>query len=349
MTKRGAVEIQFNWLFVFIIGALILLFFTSFAMKQKKSEETNLDLTILRDIDTIITQAAVSSGTSDVVKLAKPIEFSCEECTKQGCVSTLSIGSGPNRPTTVQPIFSPTLIQDKELLTWSIGWSLPYKATDFLLVSSPDIRYVFVKDPAKDTTNYITKLYSEIPDKFTKETVPAAQLITLSDKNHVMVKFVFYKGTHVELPPSLKSMADSQVSAIVIDKTKPDSGFITFYQKHGNQFQRKGLSPFVTDALAYGAIFSQDRDFYECNLWKTLLRYRLVTEVYAQKVELISQSASGCSYAESFQIFPDILSRTDNILGRTNNLNETLNIREEAIKLQEKNDKLKILSCPLIY
>ena len=42
MNKKGIIEIQFNWIFVLVVGAIILVFFFGFVQKQKSfAEEKN--------------------------------------------------------------------------------------------------------------------------------------------------------------------------------------------------------------------------------------------------------------------------------------------------------------------
>ena len=88
-TKKGGVEVQFNWVFVFVAGTLILAFFVGFVMSQKQVADKKLASRILRDTNTILTQSKLTAGKSDYVPLVKPLTFSCdpETCTDQGCTS----------------------------------------------------------------------------------------------------------------------------------------------------------------------------------------------------------------------------------------------------------------------
>ena len=141
MRKRGAIEIQFNWIFVFMVGAMILLFFFGFVSSQRERSDQILAYKVVRDTSTIITPLGVSSGKSDLITIIKPIEFSCDPstCTSHGCTSSFSVQeSGVKWETPVQVIFSPDLIKGRKMVTWSVDWGMPYRVTNFIYLTSPD-------------------------------------------------------------------------------------------------------------------------------------------------------------------------------------------------------------------
>ena len=80
--KRGAVEIQFNWIFILIIGALILTFFFAIAQKQKQLSERRLGADISSELDLLFTGQGVSSNTISVMNIPNvPIKVSCDDYT----------------------------------------------------------------------------------------------------------------------------------------------------------------------------------------------------------------------------------------------------------------------------
>jgi len=59
--KKGVIEVQFNWIFILIIGAIILFFFFSIVKTQKTVSEKKISTTVRRDIRAILTGAGVST------------------------------------------------------------------------------------------------------------------------------------------------------------------------------------------------------------------------------------------------------------------------------------------------
>ena len=46
--NKKAFEMQFNWIFVLVVGASILIFFTAIAIKQKNVSEASSQITIFK-------------------------------------------------------------------------------------------------------------------------------------------------------------------------------------------------------------------------------------------------------------------------------------------------------------
>ena len=341
MDKKGVIESQFNWIFVFVIGALILLFFVGFVTTQKQQSEQRIGEKIAKDLNTIITQTSVSTGRADVVNIPnKAIEFNCdpEGCGPHGCTSGFTIsGTNVGWDTPVQPIFSPDLVKGMSLLSWSLEWSMPYHATNFLYLTSPQVRYVFVGG-----SGLINELYNELPATINKELSSS----TISNKNNYKVKII--SDSVPTLPPALVSIPDKDVVAIVIEEVDDESGKLIFYKKQGSGFLREGNADdvwYIGRPLLYGAIFSEDRANYECNMKKALLRLHMATKVYKDVADELSQTQPlVCQSHYDYATISQIDSNTQDL-----DLQKASTIYQNAVKVRGDNHNLKIYSCPLIY
>ena len=122
--KKGAIEVSFNWLFVLIAGAIILLFFISLVNTQREKSETNIALTIKTELKSILIGASLSESRQLAIDLPKvDLRFICEfdECDNfdisdsPSCYSQYEIGAtGINEQTPSQIIFAPSQV---------LGWS----------------------------------------------------------------------------------------------------------------------------------------------------------------------------------------------------------------------------------
>ena len=78
MNKKGVIVIQFNWIYVLIIGGLILGMFVGIAIKQKAASEKSAAGELQRRLETLLASAAASFDTSNVVDIGKTeIGFDC--------------------------------------------------------------------------------------------------------------------------------------------------------------------------------------------------------------------------------------------------------------------------------
>ena len=98
MKKRGQITIQFNWIFVLIAGAVILLFFGSIITWQRNVATERTSTIVVTNLDAIITGARLATDTVKVNALPRgDVRIDC---------NTYRIGNAA-RFTKDRPIFAP--------------------------------------------------------------------------------------------------------------------------------------------------------------------------------------------------------------------------------------------------
>jgi hypothetical protein len=60
--KKGDIELQFNWIFVFIVGTLILAAAAGFVATQKKNSDTLVSGQIIRFVRSVLTISSATPG-----------------------------------------------------------------------------------------------------------------------------------------------------------------------------------------------------------------------------------------------------------------------------------------------
>ncbi len=324
--KKGDIELQFNWIFVFIVGTLILAAAAGFVVKQKNNSDILISGQIIRFTRTVITLTSATPGTARPEALQKPIGVSCEPdtCGPQGCTSDIyvyprSLQAKVDTPITV--VFSPELIRGDNMGTWSMEWSMPFHINNFLYMTSDQARYVFVKmgDPTYDSM--VEELYEDMPEAMgDKDLIDYAELYNLKDRNNYMVRIVYISPNPGlgGIPGALSKMDDRYVTALHITPTDGWSiGTVRFFikSKDTGDFEEKGNDlSYLGKATVFGAIFSDKPETYECNMKKALLRYQRVTDLYRMKAETLQASMDMSSPKDSscYWIYQDIL---DNLGG----------------------------------
>ena len=148
MKKRGVIELQFNWIFILIAGAIIFVFFISIVNKQREFSEIKSSGTIITNLESILTGAQISTNTVNIVDMPKvDIGFECNR---------FFIGPVPKQ-TKGNVIFSPNLLKGSQIITWALDWNIPYRVTNFLYITDPELRYIIVNN----SQNLGQKLYNE--------------------------------------------------------------------------------------------------------------------------------------------------------------------------------------------
>jgi len=334
MNKRGQFEIQFNWIFVLAVGAIILLFFSVIMIKQKGASEQTTNIFVLRNLEAILAGAEVSTGTVNFVDVPKvEIGFECNR---------YSIGSASKR-FEIMNVFVPSKIKSNKLITWTLDWNLPYRVTNFLYLTSPTIKYVLIGN--NDLAFSVNK---NIPKELNKELI--GSIADVVNKDDGKVRFVYFNdgvsdGSNV--PSEFSKMSDKDVTALKVNGNK-DTGFVEFFKKKGEEFVSSGTSYYLKEPSLIGAIFTDDIKMYDCVMKNVFKKLNIVTRIYQKKTEslknyYISQGDSCANYHKSTDI--------NIILGASTEFSpaniENINSASKALKQQNK--QAQLYSCALIY
>lgn len=352
MKKRGVIELQFNWIFVLIAGAIIFIFFMNIVNKQREFSNIKTAGTIITSLDSILTGAQISTDTVNIIDMPKAdIGFECNR---------YFIGPVPKQ---IQRniIFSPNLLKGNKIITWTLDWNLPYRVTNFLYLTNPKVRYIIVNN----SDNLGPKLYNELPKEINKELIDKSELTDLIDKNNYKVKFIFLNNVDDNALLKFKRMPDEEVTAInLIDienlNVIPLTGTIEFLQKNEDEWQSVGTTYYLKIESLFGAIFAADLDTYNCVMKKAFKKLNLVTKIYLKRSEDLRDYYGieniGCANAHSKAI-----SNLENMevasKSRIKDFPEELN-HMEAMQNYAKNIggnqesanyRAQLLSCALIY
>ena len=199
--KRGAIEVQFNWVFVLIVGALILIFFINISNAQRKNADQTLAFDLLSKVDLIMSGALAIPKTGQIFDMPN-IDFNLE-C---GRIST----SGVSRQFPDRIVFGPDLIKGKRLVIWSQDWTVPYKVSNFLYMTTSGVRYIIVSANPTDTD--AVNFRNALPDNITKEISTLSPAI-LTDKNNYKIKLIFLDTVYPLTQSDIQSLTLPPVPA----------------------------------------------------------------------------------------------------------------------------------------
>ncbi len=337
MIGKKSFEIQFNWIFVLVIGAIILLFFAVIIFKQKGISEASSKNIVLQDIQAIINGASVSTDTSNIITIpSSNIEISC---------SKISIGKFSKQYQNLV-MFAPALIKGDKLVTQTLTYSVPYRATNFLYMASPQMRYILVGDStlAKEAKKIL-------PSGLNVENYTTYQSsLGIKNLNNYKVRFVVFESLNLQIsnvPQALEKMPDSDVTAIKINGNE-EKGTTDFYQKEKNLWKLKGNAAYVGKQALIGAIYTDSGELYECNFKNALSRLKLITKVYIDRTSKLKDSSYVTN--ECKQIYSNALAQLNKIDASYQNSQVNINSMSEAINaLAVQNKEAQRFSCALIY
>lgn len=339
MNKRGEVEVQFNWIYIMIVGAIILLIGFSIIPSIKRSSDQNVEMDIVAHFDTMLSSIKHNTDSENEFSLfGSEFSFSCNEYFLKG-VDNAGIS------TQDQAIFSPDKIMD-QLQGFSAPWLIPFNADYLTFITSPKVRYIVKESKNADT------LFELLPSLISKESISQYSKIKLTDYYKLrLITFGEVPSANLNIK---KDIDDNEISLVKIELLDdkeffPDSfGRIDFYIKNGNNFKKMDEAYFFDKASLIGAIYSEDADYYKCNLQKSLLRLNIITQIKKDRLsELQSYNKlKHCPY-ETAKLHLQSFSTITKDLQDTKSYYQS--IYDISKKIKNENLMLQRLSCPLIY
>jgi hypothetical protein len=344
--KQAQVETQFNWIFILVVGAVILIFFTVIVINQKSSSEAKISESVITDLESIFTGGSLSTGTTQLIETPNiEINFDCAGYDVKGVTN----------PTGGMAVFAPSTVKGRNIITWNLDFNIPFKVTGFLYITSPEMRYIFV-----DYRQNAARMNSTLPKNMNIEFVDSMDEI--KDKNNYKVRLIAESDIFNEdCPSDIAEMGDDLTALARIGDT------LKFYSCNKNRkFELIGTTALadVVDAelepSLYGAIFTDNIDMYNCMIGKAFERAYFVSRVYQERnKQLISYYENindPCRFhIYDFGTFTKILKeiypvfdagQTEDNLKFTDNMKS---IREETRNVAYQNEILLQMSCTLTY
>ena len=349
MAKKAQIEVQFNWIFVLIVGAIILTFFVVIVTRQRGAAEQVLSRDILNEIETLISGVAVSEGKTFLIELPDvPVVYNCDET----CSGAVTIqGSGLQGVAIKEKsVFSPDTLRGQKVVMWSQEFNVPFRATNFFYMTSPQARYLIEK------TDFGEFIHDELPPKIIIEEGIAQPAFTkdlfesvndIQDLNNYKVKLVFF-DTDPELPSSLVNMLDEDVSAIKVDEPTND---ITFYQKNVNSFALIGNTKYIERSSLFGAVFAENLETYECMMENAFKNLDVVSQVYAERslnLQIVYDADPTCkAYYDTLYI--DEISNVANKGFKGMTSSDFIALQDSLRGLSSQNQFALAFSCAPVY
>ncbi len=267
--KKGAIEIQFNWIFILIAGGLILALVIGFVSNLLENSNKQDIIKTLGTLETIITATGVVEGESKVVPSPNLVlDYECGELRLDGAAA-----SG----TKATFIFAPSLIKGNYLLIWTSSWFVPFYAGNLVYVTTLQTKYNIYYDPS------LLDLKEELEDLFPdKLNVEFRTDDNFEDETSPVTIFV-YLGTTGDQKNWKGEQFGIEISANVDNR----SGGLRFLEKGKTAWTFAHADEWIkTEALA-GAIISGNGQIYKCVKEAALERVEIMSAVLLKKIDLI--------------------------------------------------------------
>ncbi|MCB9358626.1 hypothetical protein H6503_01720 [Candidatus Woesearchaeota archaeon] len=361
-SKLGIIEVGFSWIFILIAGVVILGLFIYISSDQASFFRDLINANLLKDLNAIFVGATVSKDTAALFEIPKTeLVFDCD---------SYGIG-GVTHPLTGHIVYAPPLLKTNELITWTKPWSLGFRVTNFLYITSPFIKYYVIYDSSH--ASLAAEVYDDLPDQLTKE------MIAIGNADGSYIKNQGYDRIHVlvlagstyrssNLPSSLynpndfKGYGNDEIKFIMLyDETKiADTilkGEIVIKNKKQEQqdFNEDfGGEPrlsqrFYDFSSLYAAFISGNHNVWQCMTDKSYSRARDVASIYKSRTQSLNSNIL-------FPVCNGLYTSADNQftimkqnLGDSGVIIKINEIESDIILFHNINNNLERASCPLLY
>lgn len=362
--KNGAVEIQFNWVFIIIAGSVLLMFFVKIAGDYKSSSETKIATEVLDKIGSIASTGQLSSKSSSIIEVKDlQLQSGCEatSCNEYGCSVRFDFqGMGLPAPVwmELEPVFASKYIRGGKLIMWSLDWTAPYKVSNFLYLTSADHKFVFVYDLDNPGSEAFAK---NAYNKFTENEYVEAVLVEEDDLGNVryngedMIKFILFFNPSSNLMPSSEIPA-SKWDVLFLNGNM-ESGNVWFSKIQSGTKVKGESYQYYGPPMLMGAIFSDSVNDYKCNVRKAMLKYLKMNTIYEKRREMLYNHFSAMAASNPASICENFygVDLESYIQGLNSSVNSTYDLEnaQEIVDnvdlIEEKNQQALQKDCPRIY
>jgi hypothetical protein len=310
--KRG-MNIQFSWIYVSIVGAVLIIVAISIISGIKKSADYSLVSDVKMYVDNSFRNIQLNHGAWTLIDLPDvEIDIFCD-------TFSVSRKDSTGWPLSDIIIFSPQLIKG-QMLGYSASFRMPFEAEYLTYVTSPGVEYVF------EDSELGKKAYDLFPNNTDK-----AFRVDKDEKN--------YQTRFIEFDDTFDDENTVKISLMDDAETFPESfGKVSFADDEEAYF-------FGRESLL-GALYSEDIERYECNLKKMLGKLGIISDMKKDKLEEYAAKFQTCPYGKSIDLLNQMAEATRDM--KTDQLSMK-RIYVLAASIKKENGLLQRLSCPIIY
>ncbi len=275
--KKAQISIQFNWLFVLIVGGIIIFFFITLISSRTKIASTEEANDLVHNLDTVFTTIKTDTDSSEEHSIHKAeLELVCSY-DPYGRVYDTHLCVQNLCPIDIRPdaMFGPNRIYGDKVYTWTKKWQLPFDVTTMIYLASERTLFVFV-----GTEPNIETLYEEFDDHtlYKKTRVSLINQLDVSGFD----RYVIISAVPVDYN-DIKSSLQSKSHVRIISNLE-ESGTVGFQGPDDNSVRP---AEYYTRALLWGAIFAEDAPTYECTRQKALDRLYIVARLLETRADLL--------------------------------------------------------------
>ena len=134
--RKGFIEMQFNWALILILGGTILLLALTISSRGESISEASTSISTANSLRHILSNNALGYESTSSTSIQKSkITFECNQYSVEGVSKNIKDII----------LFSPNAIDSDAILIAKLDWGFPYDVGNFLYLTSPEGRHIFIR------------------------------------------------------------------------------------------------------------------------------------------------------------------------------------------------------------
>ncbi|GIU69232.1 MAG: hypothetical protein KatS3mg002_0468 [Candidatus Woesearchaeota archaeon] len=337
-SRKAAIEIQFNWIFVLIAGSIIFIFIVSLILNQKKDADIQISQDVLKKIATNI--RGKQQLTDTISQLETPSTSFTFSCDVRDLTADFKISGSQREQLSSEIIFAPKEFTTQRINVWTLDFSIPFIVTRFVYLSPQNMIFLIYNSTGYE--NYAAEIYNALPQNITKRYVSSVSEINSLIKSYNYYRIICFNNCpntykYISILPSSNSESVFGYGIIGYDVIPTNND-----QPNNNN----RLQYYLGKASLFGAIFSDDKKYYTCQMERAFKQFELKRNLHYQRILLLESELASVNP----NCVPVLALPKSTLLNmKDKSLSDVQTIYQSALSLKNDNTDLIFKGCPLIY
>ncbi len=337
LSKKSAIEVQFNWIFVMVAGLVLFVFIIGLILSQKKDVEVQVGQDVLKQLSTNIKGKQQLTNTFSQMEIpSTTLMFTCDI---KDLTSDFKISGSQREPLPLEIIFAPREFDAKTLNIWTQDFNMPFIVTRFIYVTPPNMIFViYNSSPAYQT--HAVALYNAFPTNITKKYASSTTQLNASIKGYKYFRVICFNG-------NCPAPADRYNYVNINPLSEELFGYGRL--EYGKAINDANSPYYIGAASLFGAIFSDsylDGSYYKCQMARAFKQFEIKRNLHYQRMDLLYDELNNTNPT----CMPLLALPMSTLLNmKDKSLSDAVALYGYANQLKNDNIDFTFKGCPLIY
>jgi len=332
-SNKAIIEVQFGWIFSLIAGLIIFAFIMSLVFNSQKHANDALNVDVGEKLSTSIKgNLQVSDSYNEITMLSSAkISFACDSDLK---TTTMRVNDAPLAERFTDVIFAPLVLTTNKIQVGVKDFSLAFIISRFTYITSPNTAYILyykAQTPASAEETMANQLYDLLPVNISKKMAGTPALLAGYTSDYDHYKIICFNNA------CPTAAGTNYIKVEAVNNYLDGYGNVTWH--YGSDTK----SSFLTSSGLIGAIFSDNKQYYDCEMARAYSFMDIKRELQYNRIEQMTPDLN----QYNFECVP-LLAQHEYILNNMTNARDAALLYNDAVNLRQANLDSGFMGCPKV-